>query len=63
MWIDIPGERLAEIRVRNVVEYGADILAVACPFCLLTIEDAIKTTGLEKRICVMDVAELVSRTL
>ena len=63
MWIDIPGERLAEIRVRNAVEYGAEILAVACPFCLLTIEDAIKTTGLEKKIRVMDVAELVSITL
>ena len=63
MWIDIPGERLAEIRVRNAVEYGAEILAVSCPFCLLTFEDAIKTTGLEKTICVMDVAELVSLTL
>jgi Fe-S oxidoreductase len=63
MWIDIPGERLAETRVRDAVEYGAEILAVACPFCLLTIEDAIKTTGFESQIRVMDVAELVSLTL
>jgi len=63
MWIDIPGERLAEIRVRNAVESGAEILAVACPFCLLTFEDAVKTTGYEGKIQVMDIAELVSLAL
>ncbi len=63
MWIDIPGKRLAEDRVNNAVAYGAEILAVACPFCLLTFEDAIKTTGHEGKIEVMDVAELLSKTL
>lgn len=60
MWIDIPGERLAETRVQSAVEYGAEILATACPFCLLTLEDAVKTTGLEEKIQIWDVAELVS---
>ncbi len=63
MWIDIPGPRLAEIRVTNAVEAEAEILAVACPFCLLTIEDAVKTTGNEGKIQVMDVAELVALAL
>ncbi len=59
MWVDIPGERLAEVRVKDAAEAGAEILAVACPFCLLTFEDAVKTTGLEGRLQVLDVAELV----
>lgn len=63
MWIDIPGERLAETRVRNAVESGAEILATACPFCLLTLEDAVKTAGLEGKIQISDVAELVSLAL
>ncbi|MCK4433934.1 (Fe-S)-binding protein [Candidatus Bathyarchaeota archaeon] len=63
MWIDIPGERLAEIRVRDAVESGAEILATACPFCLLTLEDAVKTTGLEEKIQVLDIAELLSSAL
>ncbi|UCH69842.1 MAG: (Fe-S)-binding protein [Candidatus Bathyarchaeota archaeon] len=46
MWVDIPGERLAEIRVKDAAEVGAEVIATACPFCLLTFEDAIKTTGL-----------------
>lgn len=63
MWIDIPGERLAEVRVKNAAEEGADILAVACPFCLLTFEDAVKTTGLEGTIEVQEIAELLSQAI
>jgi len=63
MWVDIPGPRLAEIRVKDAVEAGADILAVACPFCLLTIEDAVKTTGNEGKIQIMDIAELLTLAL
>lgn len=63
MWVDIPGPRLAEIRVKEAVNVGADVLAVACPFCMLTMEDAVKTTGNEGKIQVMDVAELLALSL
>jgi Fe-S oxidoreductase len=63
MWIDIPGPRLAETRVKEAVNMGAEILAVACPFCLLTLEDAVKTTGFEGKIQIMDIAELISLAL
>jgi Fe-S oxidoreductase len=63
MWVDIPGERLAEARVKDAAETGADILAVACPYCLLTFEDAVKTTGLEGKLQIMDLAELLALAL
>lgn len=63
MWVDVPGERLAEIRMKNAAEMGAEIVATACPFCLLTFEDAVKTTGLEGKIQVMDIAELLSQAI
>jgi Fe-S oxidoreductase len=63
MWIDIPGPRLAETRVKEAVNMGAEILAVACPFCLLTLEDAVKTTGNEGLIQVMDINELIAKAL
>ncbi|HDI06832.1 MAG TPA: (Fe-S)-binding protein, partial [Candidatus Bathyarchaeota archaeon] len=63
MWIDIPGERLAEIRVKDAAEAGAEIIATACPFCLLTLEDAVKTTGLEEKIHVKDIAEILAQAL
>lgn len=63
MWVDIPGPRLAEVRVKDAVAAGAEVLAVACPFCLLTIEDAVKTTWNEGKIQVMDVAEIVAQAI
>lgn len=56
-------ERLAHQRVRDAIDLGAEVLAVACPFCLLTLEDAVKTLGLEDRIQVRDIMELMALAL
>ncbi len=64
MWVEAgSGPRLAEQRVEDAVHLGADTLVTACPFCLLTLEDAVKTTGLEDKIRVMDLAEVVYDSL
>ena len=63
MWVDIPGERLAETRVKDAADLGAEVLAVACPFCLLTFEDAVKTSGLEGKLQILDVSELVAQAV
>ena len=66
MWVESSseaGQRLAEIRVRDAVELGAEVLATACPFCTLTLEDAVKTSGNEDKIRVMDVTELLAEAL
>jgi Fe-S oxidoreductase len=63
-WIDIrAGERLAERRVAQSVETGADILVVACPYCLAMFEDAIKTKGYEGEIEVKQLIELVKEAV
>jgi len=56
-------ERLAHQRVRDAVALGAEVLAVACPFCLLTLEDAVKILGLDNQIQVMDIMELVAQAM
>jgi Fe-S oxidoreductase len=56
-------ERLAHERVRDAIDLGADVLAVACPFCLLTLEDAVKILGLDDKLRVMDVMELVAEAM
>jgi Fe-S oxidoreductase len=57
------GQRLAEIRVQDAAELGAEILATACPLCVLTLEDAVKTSGHEEKIRVMDVIELLAEAM
>jgi len=65
MWIEAfeVKERTATIRVNEALELGADILAVACPFCLLTLEDAVKSGGYEDRIQVLDIMEIVTQVI
>lgn len=66
MWVeavDERGERLAEIRVNDAVALGADYLVTACPFCLLTLEDAVKTSGNEGKIEIIDLAVLAAMAL
>jgi Fe-S oxidoreductase len=63
IWMeDAPGggERPAEIRVREAAGLaGVDTLVVTCPKDLVMLQDALKTTGLEERIVVRDIIELV----
>jgi hypothetical protein len=44
MWSEggTEGTRNGEIRVKEAVALGAKVLATSCPFCLLTLEDAVK---------------------
>jgi len=54
-------ERMGERRVRMAEEVGAQVIVTACPFCLINLEDAIKTTGNEGKMEVIDLVELVDR--
>lgn len=56
-------ERMGEVRVRMAEEIGAQIIVTACPFCLINLEDAVKTTGNEGKIEVIDMVELVDRCM
>jgi Fe-S oxidoreductase len=65
MWTEVgtEGKRNGEIRIREAIGLGAKVIATACPFCLLTLEDATKTSGLATEIMVKDIAELAVEAL
>lgn len=68
MWMDsFTSERLtmrlSERRVLEAVEYGADILAVACPYEVSRFEDAVKSTNNAGKLKVMDIAELLAQAM
>ena len=54
---------MGEVRVDMAAEAGADVIVTACPFCLLNLEDAVKTSGRSEAIEVIDLAEVVERAL
>jgi Fe-S oxidoreductase len=65
LWYDIEQEemRMGERRVAIAHESGATVIVTACPFCLLNFDDAIKTSGLEGQMRVVDLMELFMSTL
>jgi Fe-S oxidoreductase len=65
MWVEGTGtgERNSELRVKDAHDLGAAVVATACPFCLLTLEDGAKTTGLEEEVHVKDIMELVAEAM
>lgn len=65
MWLEgtNPGIRLAQQRIQEALDTGAGILATACPFCLLTLEEAVKHLNAEDRLQVMDIAEIAIQAL
>lgn len=55
--------KMSERRARQAAEAGADTLATGCPWCLIQLEDALKTAGLEGELRVADVTELAAEGL
>ena len=48
-------------RTEDAIETGAEIIATACPYCLVMMTDGIKNKEKEKEVSVLDVAELIAR--
>jgi Fe-S oxidoreductase len=68
MWMEPPGnlfssQAIAEKRIQQALDTGAEILLTACPFCNITLNDAVKSLEKEDAIRVMDITEIVSMSL
>lgn len=63
MWLETaPGERFSDLRVQEAADTGAEILATACPFCIVCLEDSAKAMQLGD-LRTMDVAEIAAIAL
>ena len=60
IWAEIKkGERLCDLRLQQAVDLGAEVLAVACPYCMLNFDDSLLTMEKENVIEIKDISELV----
>ncbi|MBW1713806.1 MAG: (Fe-S)-binding protein, partial [Deltaproteobacteria bacterium] len=63
-WQDFQGPaKPAVLRLKEAAATGAEALVTACPLCLIMFEDGLKTSGLEGQLKVIDLAELVARSI
>ncbi len=58
-----PEKRPGVDRVKEAQELGVEIIATACPFCVTTLEDAVKVQDLEDKIVVRDILELLAQAV
>ncbi len=55
--------KMSERRIMEAYDTGAEIVITCCPLCLIMLEDARKTKGLEESLKVMDLNEFVLMAL
>jgi Fe-S oxidoreductase len=62
MWLEVHGERrIQEIRLQEAETTNPNVVASACPFCMLMFDLGSKTLGFdEKGIQLKDIAELAA---
>ena len=63
MWQEEKGPRVNRNRTQEIIESGAEVAAVACPFCTIMITDGVKDAGVEEKVQVLDIAEVVRKSL
>lgn len=57
------GEDVQIKRVQEMVDSGVKKVALACPFCMVMVQDGLNKVGKDTRIQVVDLAELVQQSM
>lgn len=64
MWFEEKiGKRVSWERTEEALALGPQVLASACPFCLIMFEDALKVKDAIERTRPLDVAELMAQSV
>ena len=53
------GERFSDLRLKQALDAGAEVLAISCPYCMLNFDDSALTMDVGGRIQIRDISELV----
>jgi succinate dehydrogenase/fumarate reductase iron-sulfur protein len=59
----VPEKRPSVDRVKEALELGVETIATACPYCITTLEDAVKVLDVENKITVKDILELLKEAV
>ena len=63
-WKDSSGKKsLGEIRIREAIGTGAEVVATACPYCIRTLNEGIAKLGVGNKIKVRDITELLLQSV
>jgi Fe-S oxidoreductase len=64
IWMETKkGERFSDTLVEQALDLGAEVLATACPYCILNFKDSVLTLGKEDVLKIMDISEIVDEVM
>jgi Fe-S oxidoreductase len=64
IWMETPREeRFSDIRIKQALEVGADVLVTACPYCIMNFEDSKLNIPGAENLEIKDITEIVQETL
>ena len=64
MWMEEHiGKRVNMERTEEALSTGADVVSTACPFCMIMLDDAVKAQGRGDDVAVLDISQVVERSL
>ncbi len=64
MWLEeAPDQRVNIARTEQALATNPDAVLVSCPFCMTMVDDGVKSKEMEERVQVLDLMELVAKSL
>jgi Fe-S oxidoreductase/nitrate reductase gamma subunit len=64
MWLETDANtRINHRRLKDALDAKADVVATACPYCLLMFDDAIRSKGIGEQVKVLDIAEVLAEKI
>jgi len=64
VWMETQkGERFSDLRIEQAMGVGAEVLATACPYCITMFEDSRVTMGVDEKMEIKDITEIIQEVI
>jgi Fe-S oxidoreductase len=64
IWMETKaGQRFSDVKVKEASESGSQIIATACPYCIVMLEDSLKNQNKDEEMSVKDISEILRDSL
>ena len=64
MWIDEEADQRVNVaRIDQILRSDPEVVAASCPFCMIMLSDGVKARGVEERVEVLNVMEIIDRAV
>ena len=64
VWMETQkGERFGDLRIEQAIGVGAELLVTSCPYCITMFEDSRITMGVDEKIEIKDITEIIQEVL